>query len=193
MKRPRIYLAGPEVFLPDPIEAGRVKIALAAEYGLEGVYPLDATLNLEGLAKPAQATLISRSNEYLMRSCDAAIANLTPFRSVSADAGTAFEVGFMRALGRPVVGYTNTPVDLAERSRMYRSGTPLPFDCDAPGVAMEDFDLAENLMLEIAIEACGGRLVRHRARPGEEMTDLTGFKSCLADITAILQSRAAAR
>ena len=47
-----------------------------------------------------------------MRSCDAAVANLTPFRGVSADAGTAFEVGFMRALGRPVLGYTNTPLDL---------------------------------------------------------------------------------
>lgn len=186
MKRPRVYLAGPEVFLPDPIEAGWRKIARAAEHGLEGVYPLDASLDLEGLAKPAQAQLISRSNEDLMRSCDAAIANLTPFRGVSADAGTAFEVGFMRALGRPVLGYTNTPHNLAERSRMYRAGAPLPFDCDASSVAIEDFDLAENLMLEIAIEACGGRLVRHTAKPGEEMTDLTGFRACLAALAAIL-------
>lgn len=186
MKRPRIYLAGPEVFLPDPLEAGRRKITLAAEHGLEGVYPLDASLDLDGLAKPAQAALISRSNEALMRSCDAAIANLTPFRGVSADAGTAFEVGFMRALGRPVLGYTNTALDLAGRSRVYRAGAPLPFDCDAPSVAIEDFDLAENLMLEIAIEASGGRLVRHEAKPGEEMTDLTGFRACLADLARIL-------
>ena len=75
-RRPRLYLAGPEVFLPDPIEAGRIKFALAADHGLEGVYPLDASLDLAGLDKHAQATLISGSNEDLMRSCDAAIANL---------------------------------------------------------------------------------------------------------------------
>ena len=32
----------------------------------------------------------ARANEDLMRSCDALIANLTPFRGVSMDAGTAF-------------------------------------------------------------------------------------------------------
>ena len=53
MPRPRIYLAGPEVFLPDPIEAGRIKCAIAAEYGFEGVYPLDASLDLDGLDKRA--------------------------------------------------------------------------------------------------------------------------------------------
>ena len=39
-----------------------------------------------------------------MRSCQLCIANLTPFRGVSMDSGTAYEVGFMRALGRPVLG-----------------------------------------------------------------------------------------
>ena len=186
MKRPRIYLAGPEVFWPDPLEAGRRKIALCAEHGLDGVYPLDASLPLEGLAKHAQAVLISRSNEDLMRSCDAAIANLTPFRGVSADAGTAFEVGFMRALGRPVLGYTNATPSYLERSRTYRAGPRLPFDGDGPEIAIEDFDLAENLMIEIAIEASGSRLLRHAPQPGDEMTDLEGFRICLADMRRLL-------
>lgn len=179
MPRPRIYLAGPEVFLPDANEAGRVKCAAAAEVGLDGVYPLDASLDLTGLDKRAQATLISRSNEDLMRSCDAVIANLTPFRGASADAGTAFEVGFMRALARPVFGYTNTPLDYVPRARAVRAHPRLPFDADAPAVAIEDFDLSENLMIEIAIEASGSRLVRHLAPAGQEMTDLTAFRICL--------------
>ena len=186
MTRPRIYLAGPEVFLPDPIEAGRLKCALAAEYGVEGVYPLDATLDLAGLTKPQQATLISTSNEELMRSCDAAIANLTPFRGASADSGTAFEVGFMRALGRPVLGYTNTLLDYVERADACRALPRLPFDADGPGISIEDFDLAENLMIEVAIQASGSRLIRHPATPGAEMTDLTAFRLCLEEARRLL-------
>lgn len=186
MTRPRIYLAGPEVFLPDPMEAGRLKIALCAEHGLEGVYPLDAALDLSGLAKPAQAALISRSNEDLMRSCDGAIANLTPFRGVSADAGTAFEVGFMRALGRPVTGYTNTVEDYRERSIAFRARPALACDGDRPDVDIEDFDLAENLMIEIAIEASGSRLIRHAAPAAALMTDLTAFRRCLDDARRLL-------
>ncbi len=186
MNRPRIYLAGPEVFLPNAVEAGRIKTEIAARYDLEGVYPLDATLDLSGLSKPRQAALISTSNEQLMRTCDAAIANLTPFRGTSADAGTAFEVGFMRALARPVLGYTNTPLEYVERSRIYRARSPLAFDADAPNVAIEDFDLAENLMIEIAIEASGSRLFRHAAAPGAMMTDLTAYELCLAETRRLL-------
>lgn len=186
MPRPRIYLAGPEVFLPNANEAGRIKCAVAAEYGFDGVYPLDASLDLTGLGKRAQATLISRSNEDLMRSCDAVIANLTPFRGASADSGTAFEVGFMRALARPVLGYTNTPLDYVPRAETVRAQPRLPFDADAPEVAIEDFDLSENLMIEIAIEATGSRLVRHHAPEGQEMTDLTAFRICLDEARRLL-------
>ena len=38
---PRIYLAGPEVFLPDPLAMGAKKVALCAKHGFEGVFPLD--------------------------------------------------------------------------------------------------------------------------------------------------------
>ena len=112
----RVYLAGPEVFLPDPIEAGRKKCAVAERYGVAGLYPLDAALDLTGLSKVEAARRISAANESLMREADALIANLTPFRGVSMDSGTAFEVGFMRALGRPVFGYTNVVPDYADRA-----------------------------------------------------------------------------
>ena len=181
MSPPRIYLAGPEVFLPDALAVGAHKAALCAEHGLEGVFPLDAGLDLAGLAKPEQARRISAANEGLMRSCAGLIANLTPFRGVSMDAGTAFEVGFMRALGRPVLGYTNVTADYRERAEAWRRAVPhltLP-DADHPEAEIEDFDGAENLMIEAAIVASGGAVVRAAVPTGQEMRDLEGFRACL--------------
>jgi nucleoside 2-deoxyribosyltransferase len=186
MRSPRIYLAGPEVFLPDAQAVGAEKCRLAAAAGLEGVFPLDAQLDLTGLPPAEQARRISTANEGLMRSCDALIANLTPFRGVSMDAGTAFEVGFMRALGRPLAGYTNVTAAYAERARAYRSRGPSPMDGDRPHVEIEDFDLAENLMLEVAILASGGRVVRREVAPGEELTDLTAFAQAAAELATAL-------
>ena len=42
-----------------------------------------------------------------LRQCDAVVANLTPWRGPGADPGTAFEVGFAAALGKPVLAYLN--------------------------------------------------------------------------------------
>jgi nucleoside 2-deoxyribosyltransferase len=35
----KIYLAGPDVFLPDAVDIGRRKVALCARHGLIGLYP----------------------------------------------------------------------------------------------------------------------------------------------------------
>jgi nucleoside 2-deoxyribosyltransferase len=182
--RPRIYLAGPEVFLADARAAGAEKCRLADEAGLEGVFPLDAALDLIGLETAEQARRISLANEGLMRSCDGLIANLTPFRGVSADAGTAFEVGFMRALGRPVAGYSNAGDDYRARAEVMRTRPALPYDGDRPDIAIEDFGLAENLMIEIAICESGLSIVRNAAASG----DLAGFRQCLAQMARMLIS-----
>jgi nucleoside 2-deoxyribosyltransferase len=187
MPPPRIYLAGPEVFLPDALAMGARKAALCAAHGLEGVFPLDAALDLAGLAKPEQARRISGANEGLMRSCAGLIANLTPFRGVSMDAGTAFEVGFMRALGRPVLGYTNVVADYRARAEVYRSAPPPLPDFDHPDAEIEDFDGAENLMIEVAIIASGGAIVRTAVLAGREMRDLAGFEACLAQAAKIFR------
>jgi nucleoside 2-deoxyribosyltransferase len=188
-RRPRIYLAGPEVFLPDASAVGAEKCRLAAKAGLEGVFPLDAQLDLGGLPVGEQARRISAANEGLMRSCDALVANLTPFRGVSMDAGTAFEVGFMRALGRALGGYTNVGPAYAERARAYRVRGPAPWDGDRPPLEIEDFGLAENLMIEMAILSSGGRVVRREVAPGAELTDLAGFAQALGELAAMLAGR----
>lgn len=188
-QRFRIYLAGPEVFLPDPLAAGRRKIALAEALGLIGVYPLDASLDLTGLTPSEQAARIAEANEGLMRSCDAVIANLTPFRGISVDSGTAYEVGFMRALGRPVFGYTNVTPDYADRARTFRARGIPAGDSDRPDMQIEDFGHAENLMIACAIEASGGHIVRTAVAPGQEMEDLRGFETCLSDARHVIEKR----
>ena len=167
-RRPRIYLAGPEVFLPEARAVGAEKCRLAAEVGLEGAFPLDAQLDLAALPPAEQARRISQANEGLMRSCDAIVANLTPFRGVSMDFGTAFEVGFMQALGRPMAGYTNVTADYAKRARAFQARGPATMDSDRPDLEIEDFGLAENLMIEVAIvEAaaawCAAKCPRERS------------------------------
>ncbi len=37
----KIYLAGPDVFLPDAIEIGRAKKELCAKRGFRGLFPFD--------------------------------------------------------------------------------------------------------------------------------------------------------
>ncbi|MFM9850788.1 MAG: nucleoside 2-deoxyribosyltransferase [Hyphomicrobiaceae bacterium] len=184
--RPRIYLAGPEVFLPDALAVGQAKVALCAAHDCEGIFPLDASLDLTGLKKHEAAARISAANEGLMRTCDALVANLTPFRGVSMDSGTAFEVGFMRALGRPVFGYSNVAGDYKRRADAYRAlriGLP---DADAPDTEVEDFGLEENLMIAVAIVESGGSMVARAAPAGQEMRDLAGFEACLLQVQRVL-------
>jgi len=182
----RIYLAGPEVFLPDPQACAAAKKRLCAAMGMEGVFPLDANLDLSGLDGPAAGARIAAANEDLMRSCDALIANMTPFRGPSMDVGTAYEMGFMRALGRPVLGYTNASPLFAARTRAAldgavrtRAGGGVE---DADGLLIEDFGMVDNLMMAAAVTASGAEVVRRDA----PLDDLGGFAACLRQVRVLL-------
>lgn len=179
-EKPRIYLAGPEVFLPDAIEIGQRKANICAEFGLEGVFPLDNQIDLDGLAPGEQARRISLANEGAMRTSDAAICNLTPFRGVSMDSGSAFEVGFMRALGRPVFAYTTISADYAERARIWRAAPSLDFDYDCPGLEIEDFGLCENLMIPVAIAESGGVIIASDESGEQVRYQFKGFEAAVA-------------
>lgn len=152
---PRVYLAGPEVFLPDAATVGEAKRRACAEAGLVGVFPLDAEAGLDALADRSgaeRAGHVFAAAVRLLDSCDAVIANLTPFRGVSADVGTAWELGHAFARGKVLFAYTNEPGHYADR---VGAG---PHAAD--GLAVEDFDLADNLMLESSVLASGGLVVR---------------------------------
>ncbi len=144
----RIYLAGPDVFFPDSAARAAAMKAACARHGMVGVFPLDPPVPAPDY--PAQAPewlRIHIANESHIRGCDALIANITPFRGNSADPGTAWEMGFMRALGRPVLAWTAEPLDHEARTK-------------PDGTMVEAFGLADNLMLEGGVRLSGGQVFR---------------------------------
>lgn len=176
--KPRIYLAGPEVFLPDAVEAGERKKVICELHGFEGVYPLDSVLDLNGLSPRDAAFAIGRANEDLIRSCQMVVANITPFRGPSADVGTVYEMGFGAALGLRVSAYTNVPTDLLTRTQNYLEFEP-HMVCDDDGMRVESFGLRDNLMIEQSIDRTGGRMVIHHSVFEKRFVDLNGFNQLL--------------
>lgn len=146
----KIYLAGPEVFLPDPFACATKLKSLCRKHGVVGLFPLDA--DVVGERDEAHASAIRTANMDLIASCDGIVANMSPFRGPSMDVGTAYEMGVGAALGKIVVGYTNDTRDYCTRVIGYGSARPHRDGGwrDGDGMAIEDFGLADNLMM-----ACG--------------------------------------
>jgi nucleoside 2-deoxyribosyltransferase len=136
-----IYLAGPDVFYPDAVAIGQRKKALCAQYGFNGLFPLDNEVS--GQSKAALAASIYAGNIAFMNQADAIIANITPFRGPGMDAGTAFEIGYFAAQGKLVFLYSNHGQEYWERVDKNPSDKRL----DKDGCLIEDFDLVENLMI----------------------------------------------
>ena len=175
----RVYLSGPDVFLPNARDQGAAKKRLAAEHGFAGLYPLDNEIGA-GLTPEELARVISQGNEAFMQEADFCIANCTPFRGPSMDAGTAYEIGFMRALGKPVFGYANVTADYARRVRATPAAAQAHWCLETQRSDIEDFGLAENLMIAIAVLDTCGRFVLRDVAPDRVLSDLDGFRDCLA-------------
>ena len=118
------------------------------------------------------------------------IANLTPFRGPSADVGTVFEVGFMRALGRPVYGYATTAEPFTRRTLDFAAahgGTTTNADGfrrDADGLLIEQFGRFDNLMIEAGILDSGGVLIVEEIPTAQRWTDLVVFERCVSAAAA---------
>jgi nucleoside 2-deoxyribosyltransferase len=177
---PKIYLAGPEVFLPSAGEISRQKKELCRQFGFEGLFPLDNEI-LGGNEKIDWQ--IYAANIAMIRAADAAILNLTPFRGPSADAGTIFELGFLTALKKPCFAYTNESDDMV--TRLQNAGLA-HFDearalwVDGEGMTIEDFGNADNLMIDASLDGARHGFVRRQVAPEERFRDLGGFEECLA-------------
>lgn len=173
----KVYLAGPDVFLPDAVEIGRQKVDVCRRHGLTGLFPLD---NEVELSSSAPSLRIFRGNETMMIAADAIIANLTPFRGPGADAGTVYELGYMAGRGKLCLGYSNDPSRYADRVRNFtaviaRDGRLV----DAAGLTVEDFGLSDNLMMMHALDLHGCALVTPQQAPADIWHDLSAFEACV--------------
>ena len=163
------YLAGPDVFLPNALEIGAAKKSICQAHGFEGLFPLDDA----GIEVPADGHDIFRGCVAMMERADLVIANMTPFRGLSMDVGTAVEIGFMFARGKPVFGYTNVAADYADR---------IPPD----GMSVEPYGYFDNLMCDGTVAASGGTVVRTDVAEADRFTDLRGFEEAVRQVARLL-------
>ncbi len=172
----RAYLAGPDVFLPDAAAHAARRAAICRRHGIEPLSPLNE--DVEALARmderEAWRTIFAK-DVAMMEAADLCVANLTPFRGASADAGTLVELGWFLGRGRPIFGYSNVSAPFAERSAALLARAPDP----VPGLAVEGFGLPDNLMIPGAVEQGGGLPIFVPERD-EPFDGLAVFERCVA-------------
>ncbi len=157
----KVYLAGPEVFLPNSIEIFFEYKKICKEFGLEAFSPFDGVVTKEtGLER---AEKIFNENYKLIDKVDILIANCNRFRGALVDDGTSFEIGYAFAKNKKIFGYINeikTLPQIVEESiptKKHSSG----YRIDNQGFLLnEDFGNSINLMLEFAIKESGGKLIK---------------------------------
>ena len=197
--QPTIYLAGPAVFEPDPDGIFSTMKAICVRHGVAGLAPIDNQEDLAGLAPgPALMHRIVAADIALMQQADAGVFCLDGFRrGPEMDPGTAFEIGYMHALGKPLAGWTRDVRLYPDRVRAYFSATFGLTLSDAPpvvggalsgtlrdpdGILVHSETCLQNAMTTVGIERSGGRV---HADPDWTVA----FDRAVATLSALLTSR----
>ena len=152
-----VYCAGGDVFLPETMRTAvfdnmRQLAATLCDADMECrlLIPIDNEIDFptdhDTNSKRKTALAIRLANEAMIRRCDAVIANLSPFRGNEPDCGTAYECGFARALGKPVLAYSD---NMSEQTARYRDFNfhAAAADKRYAYTEIEDFALPFNLMM----------------------------------------------
>jgi nucleoside 2-deoxyribosyltransferase len=173
---PIAYLAGPDVFLPNaPAHAAR-KAAICAAHGITALPPLNEDLaSLAEMEQHHAWRAIFAKDVAMMEQADIVIANLTPFRGVSADSGTLIEVGWFLGRGRPIFAYSNSATLFSARSAAFLARVPDPM----PGLSVEGFGLPDNLMIPGAVETGGHPVVLPEGGADLPFDSLEVFARCV--------------
>lgn len=151
MKKLKVYLAGPDVFRENAKEYGQQLKEKLKSVGLKSLYPFDNEVNTEQDLCD-MAISIYKANIKMIKKCDVILANLDSFRSPSCDVGTAYEIGFARALKKTVIGYYSELECIPYKEKVQAFHTVIGSkDKHYPNI--EDFDLCDNLMISIGCNA----------------------------------------
>lgn len=172
-----LYLATPDGGFPgsDERQTRRTLIAEGRGFTLRTPATPPATGEPDELA--ARALYADRVS--LMRQVDGGIVNLTPFRGPEASSQTAFEMGFLAGLGKPLMAWMNLSDELeAEYRERIESWLGARQDetgawRDGDDCLIEDFGLPEGHMLW-----CEARRM-FLIVTDDPLDDQTGFEMCL--------------
>lgn len=158
----RIYLAGPDVFRPDAIEHGERLKSLCVQYGHEGLYPMDNKLPSHLKGREA-AEWIYGADLAQLDKADVIIANVIPFRGPSCDVGTAVEIGYAVAQGKPVYLYSRDLTTYNDKVDYLHGADETGYFVD--NMIVEGFGLVDNLMVvctasgvHLEVEGCLAQL-----------------------------------
>ncbi len=148
---PKIYIAGPQVFLPNAQEYYDKIQHMCNGLGLQALCPYDENI--------VTAKNIYLHNLDLIRQADGAIADVNPFRGTEMDSGTAWEIGALYTLDKPVVGHYREHITMRARA-INHVGVSLDSthatDSD-PNLILKDgmrtpgFGLPVNLMIGLSV------------------------------------------
>lgn len=145
----KVYLAGPQVFLPDAEKWYSDAKALCLENGLEALTPFNNKLHT--------ARDIFRYNREQILSAHYIIADVNPFRGTEPDSGTVWEIGFAYARGKYIIAHQNSVKTVRDKTLEF-------FDLDdgdireimPDGMAVEDLGGYVNLMIGMAGQMVAG-------------------------------------
>lgn len=180
------------VFDPDPWPVFERMKMLCGAFGLVGVAPLDNQVGL-GHLPPGKQLLeaIVCADIELMDRLEAGVFCLDGFRrGPEMDAGTAFEIGYMKALGKPIAGWTRDarsyPIKVTEFLRSVfgeelaavtsgATGGTSGLLRDRDGILVHSEGCVQNAMVHVGIELAGGAIA---ADPDWE----TAFRKAIASV-----------
>lgn len=173
-----IWLAGPEVWLPDfEVQASRQR-ALCLDSGFTGLTP-DPIPHGAGEVGELEARELYAARMARLRQADAGVINLTPWRGPSVETGAAFEAGVLAGLGRPIFGYLNV-ADESQAEYVDRVESSVGAQRDEAGVwrdgdgcVVENFGLPETVMLWAEVRRLFVIITPDLTH------DLTGLELCL--------------
>lgn len=157
----KVYIAGPDIFRVAWPDMARTIMIACETWGFEALLPISANQSLDrpgvsGITVPGKtqdAVSVFRSCMDMIRSCDAMVANITPFRGDEPDSGTVFEIATAYALGKPVVAYTLDTRLTHERHAHNGSITTNGALMCRLGFLVEQFGLSCNVMVAQACSA----------------------------------------